>query len=181
MALHSMDPILQLKEDETSTSIMAYTLNAIYWGDVVHKKQFRAATWLQTSAMPELITLFNGKNITTHAGSSLMSTPASEIHIPTNEISIFHVTPPERQPIEIDPNEPNMQMTPVVVHSGNFLIEGNLRISSQRTLTQYLENTHELFYSVYSPSIKCVTIPVMGVLKISYAIVRIKNSVIFTK
>jgi hypothetical protein len=155
---------------------MAYTDNVIYWGEVIHKQQFRAATWLQTSAVPEFLTLFNGKFITTHPGSTLGSTPAKEIHLPINEISIFHVTPPEKQPVEFDPNEPNMKNIPVMVHAGNFLVEGQLRLSAQRTLTQYLENTHETFYSVYFPAIHCLSVPAMGVLKISYAIIRIKSS-----
>ncbi len=175
-------PLLNiLKEDETSASVMAYTRNAIYWGEVIHKKQFRSATWLQTSAMPEFITLMNGKFITTNPGSSLGSTPAGEIHLPTSEITIFHVTPPETHPMVIDPAEANMQTVPVQVHSGNFMIDGKLRISSQKTLSQYLEITHELFYSIYSPEIHCNTIPSMGVLKISYVIVRINNSVLIAR
>ena len=168
----------QLKEDEKLNSVMVYTSHDIYWGDVVLKKQFRASTWLQTSAIPDFITLLNGKVIHTLAGGSPKPILIPESHIPVDEIVLFHLTPPENDLLEYDQNEPNMQTINVTITSGGFELDGKIRISSKTNLTQYLANTHESFYSLYDSSIRCLTMPSFGTIKVKFVIARIKKSIL---
>jgi hypothetical protein len=168
----------QLKEDEKLNSVMVYTSHDIYWGDVVLKKQFRASTWLQTNAIPDFITLLNGKVIHSLVGGVPRPILIPEAYIPVEEIVFFHLTPPDNDPLEYNPNEPNMQTINVTINSGGFELDGKIRISSKTTLTQYLAITHESFYSIYDSSIRCLTMPSFGTIRVKFAIARIKNSIL---
>jgi len=170
-----------LKDDEKLSAVMVYTAYHIYWGDVLMKKQFRTGTWLQTSAIPDYLALTNNKTISTFPGSSLKPISFTEVHIPISQVLIFHVTPPDEDPIKFDPSEPNMQTLNAILQIGNYEIDGKIRISSKINPTQYLQITHEAFYSVYDSIIHCPTMPEMGAFKVPFTIARIQESVLSIK
>lgn len=164
--------------DEKLKSVMIYTLHDIYWGDVVIKQQFRTSTWLQTSAAPDFITLLNGKVIHTLQGGSPHPSQVTEAHVPVPEIMLFHLTPPEVEPIEVDPLAAKMQKIKVSLITGGFEVDGDIEISAKTTLTGYLAITREIYYGIHDASIKCLTMPGFGTIKVNFVIVRIKSSVL---
>lgn len=167
-----------INDDEKLSPVMVYTAHDIYWGDVIIKKQFRTSTWLLTSAVPDVLTLLNGKVIHTLAGGVPRPELISEVHIPINEILLFHMTPPESDLIEPDPSDTLMQTIKVLATAGGFELDGIMRISSHTTIAQYLAITRESFYSIYDSSIRCVSMPSFGTIKVKFVIARIKKTIL---
>lgn len=178
--MDEQQPVIKypINEDEKLSPVMVYTSHDIYWGDVIIKKQFRASTWLQTSAVPDVLTLLNGKMIHTLVGGVPRPESISEVHIPLDEIVLFHMTPPESDLIEPDPSDALMQAIKVSINCGGFELDGTIRISVHSTIAQYLAITRESFYSIYDSSIRCVSMPSFGTVKVKFVIARINKSIL---
>lgn len=168
----------QPQPDEKLNSVMIYTSHDIYWGNVAIKQQFRASTWLQTSAAPDFLTFLNGKVIHTLLGGNPNPIAVPEAHIPFSEVVLFHLTPPEFDQMEVDPNAAKMQSIDISVTSGSFVVDGRVEISAKTTLTGYLTITRETFYGIHDASIRCLTMPSFGTVKVKFVIARIKNSIL---
>ncbi len=174
----SIPPPLPLNNDEHFSAVMVYTDHLIIWGDVAIKKQFRASTWLVTNAAPEVIHLFNTKSIPLVLSGTPKPIPSMDAFIPLSEVRVFHLVPPNFDPIDYDPNEPNMQMLPVRIQSGPFQVEGGLRISTRANLAGYLDIIHQSFLEVHEATILTTSMPSFGKVKVPQTLVRKNNSLI---
>jgi hypothetical protein len=157
---------------EKSAGIMVYLPHGICWGDVVVKEQIRASTWLRTNSAPEYVCIYNAKMLMTTAGGQPRSIMYPELHIPVSYVQAMHLLPPAKDPPDYDTTEPNRKMEPVTVFSGTFKMDGNVRMASQFNLARFLEITHVTFLSLYDVDISCLTMPALGVMKVSFAIIR---------
>jgi hypothetical protein len=159
---------------------MAYTSGAIYGGEVVVKKLIRVSTWLRMHTAPDRICLYNAKVLPTMAGAAARAASFTELHIATNTIQVFHILPPAHDPLDYDPSEPNRRMQPVIILAANVRIDGHLRLSTQTTVSRFLESARETFTAVYDAKITNPQAPAMTVLQVSYVIVRQETSVFAT-
>ncbi len=169
---------ISILDDEKASLVMLYTKTSILIGSVIIKKQFKTSTWLQTVAMPDFVTLHNCKMLESDPQSPPRFTAVREIHIPISQVNIFHLSPPEREDIELDMSAENMQTLNVRLSLGIFTIDGSIQISSKIKLSQYLDVTKEVFYSVYNATIQSPHNENLGKIKVPFAIVRIHNSLL---
>jgi hypothetical protein len=174
----SAPPPVPLNENEYFSSVMVYTDHLIIWGEVVIKKQFRASTWLVTNAAPEQIHLFNTKSIPLLLSGTPKPSSGGNAFIPIGEVKVFHLVPPNFDPIDYDPNEPNMQMLQLRVQSGPFQVEGGLRISTRATLASYLDIIHQSFLEIHEATIFTSLMPSFGKVKVPHTLVQRNNSII---
>jgi hypothetical protein len=174
----AVPPPVPLNSEEYSSSVMVYTDHLIIWGEVVIKKQFRASTWLVTNAAPEQIHLFNTKSIPVVITGTPKPIPATDAFIQLSEVRVFHLVPPNFDPIDYDPNEPNMQMLPVRIQSGPFRVEGGLRISTRANLSSYLDIIHQSFLEIHAATISTALMPTFGKVLVLQTLVRKSNSII---
>lgn len=174
----AVPPPVPVNGEEYFSSVMVYTDHLIIWGEVVIKKQFRASTWLVTNAAPEQLHLFNAKSIPLVISGTPKPIPANDAFIQLSEVRVFHLVPPNFDPIDYDPNEPNMQMLPVRIQSGPFQVEGGLRISTRATLAGYLDIIHQSFLEIHEATILTALMPSFGKVKVPQTLVRKSNSII---
>jgi hypothetical protein len=104
-----------------------------------------------------------------------------EVHLFTNDIMAYHLLPPEREPLDYDPNELNRHFEVVEAVSGFFKFDGNVLLSNLYSIGQYIETTHEKFISLYDAEITYPFVSPQNVLKIPQALVRISNAIFTTK
>jgi hypothetical protein len=165
---HSNIPIGQ---DEKITSVMIYTENLLAWGDVVTKEAIRVSTWLRTQAIPQYIYLHNAKII-----NFSVANPRTQayrgLHFPSREVIAFHIKPPDRDPLDIDPNEPERKMEPVRALVGQFYFDGKLRMSNQTNLERFLDVSSESYTSMYELEITQPHFPSMGAIRAPMALIR---------
>ncbi len=164
--------LIPVGTDEKSYTVMAYMQDSVAWGNVVIKEQIRISTWLRTSAAPDFITIYEGKSLNTTGGGNPKPMSFPEIHLPTKSVLGFHALPPYSDPLDYDPSEPNRRMDPVSVIVGSFRFDALVRLSAITTLGKYIDVTREEFSVLYDLSITCLTVPVLGTMKVPFAIVR---------
>ena len=158
--------------DEKSASIMVYTANSMILGEVVVKKIIRVSTWLRTNSAPDVICLYNARNIIASAGGTPNPLSFAELHVMTNQVLAYHLLPPAQDPIDYDPTEPNRRMQPITVLSGLAQIDGLIRMASSTSVGKFLEVTHETYSAVYDAQIKFPAMPSLGAMKVPYILVR---------
>jgi hypothetical protein len=164
-------------EDEKVSSVMAYTLNGIFWGEVITKSAIRVSTWLRTNSAPDYITLYNARALNTNLSGNPNPALFHDLHIPTPQIIAFHLLPPAKDPLDYDPEEPNRKMELVTILQGNFRIDGKLRLSQQTVLGKYLEVTREQFTPMYEADLRCLTMTALGAMHVPYVLVRQNSSI----
>jgi len=173
----NLSPVPLGAEDKL-TSVMIYLPQAIFWGDIVLRKQFRASTWLSTNAVPDIFHLYNPKAIFESNSANPKPSQLNELMITTGSILAYHLVPPNFDPVDINPNEVNMQMRSVDAFLGSYQFSGKLRISTKQTLLTYLEITHVTFLSLYDVTIQNTFMPNLVMMKIPFALIR-KETTIF--
>lgn len=161
-----------LGPDDKVAQIMAYTANALYWGEAVVKELIRVSTWLRTNTAPDRICLYNAHALMTSLGAAARPMQFKELHIATSQINVFHLMPPAKDPLDYDPTEPNRRMQPVTILISNFRIDGNMRLASSTSLAKFLEVTHETFSAIYDVQISNPAIPSFGTISVPYALIR---------
>jgi hypothetical protein len=158
---------------------MVYLTNQLCWGKVIVKDQIRISTWLRTNAAPEYVTLHQANLLLVQSGKNLKPQSGLTLHIPVSLIGAMHLIPPEKDPIDYDPNEPNRRMEPISIFVGSFQFKGNVRLSSSTTVSRYLEVTHETFSALYDVEITNPLLEFFGVVKTPFVLVR-QNLSIYT-
>lgn len=179
MTQNASTPPYTLAPDEKAAQVMAYTYNNLYWGDVVVKERIRISTWLRTNSAPERITIYNAKAMNVLSGAQVRPIAFSELNLAVPQILAFHLMPPAKDPLDYDPTEPNRKMDPVSVIVSSFRIDGNLRLSSQSSLSKYLEVNREDFTGVYDAKISNTVIPSLGIISVPFLLVR-QETAVFT-
>ena len=165
---HSNIPI---QPDEKITSVMIYTDNLLAWGEVVTKEAIRVSTWLRTQAIPQYFYLHNAQIINFSVACPICLCFRG-LHLPSGEVIAFHIKPPERDPLDIDPNEPMRKMEPVTALVGQFSFNGKLRMSNQTNLERFLDVANESYTSIYDLEITQPHFPSMGTIRAPMALVR---------
>ena len=168
-----------LAEDEKVVQVMIYTLNSLFWGEVVVKSVIRVSTWLRTNTFPDWIPLSNAGSIVTTSGTAPHTFTYTELFVPVPQIIAFHLLPPASDPIDFDPTEPNRRMEPVNAILGSFQVKGNLRIAASSSLKRYLEVTRENYTSLYDAEITNLVLPAFGPVKVPYILIR-QGAAVFT-
>jgi hypothetical protein len=173
-------PVLSvpLGTEDNLASVMIYLPRAIYWGDIVIRKQFKPSTWLCTSSVPDILHLTNAKVIFESSQTTPKVLTLNELMIPSLSILAYHLVPPNFDPLDIDPDEKNMQMLKIDAFLGAYQFSGSLRISTIQTLQTYLEITHVNYLSLYDVSIQNTFNNSLGIVKVPYALLR-KESTVF--
>jgi hypothetical protein len=161
-----------LGREEKIIPVMVYTATSICMGDVVLKEQLRGSIWLRTNAAPDNICLFNARVLNVNNSGTPKQLLFSEIHISVAQIHIFHMVPPNQDPLDYDVKEPNRKLEPVSILCDTYRIDGLIRMSTQSTLAKYVELTRETFNSLYEAEISCLLLPALGIIKAPYVIVR---------
>lgn len=166
-----------LGPEEKAAQVMAYTTNSLYWGEVVVKEVIRVSTWLRTNSAPDRVCLYNARALATGSAAPTRPMQFRELYISTNNILIFHLVPPAKDPLDYDPSEPNRMMQPISILVGSFRVDGNLRLSSHSNVSKFLEVTHETFTTVYDAHISNPSNPAFGSIAVPYVLVRQETGV----
>ena len=179
--MNDKPPAYTLAADEKSAQVMIYTLNTLFWGDVVVKTVIRVSTWLRTNTVPDWISLYNAGSIITTSGTAPRTTSFAEVAVPIQQIIAFHLLPPATDPLDYDASEPNRRMEPVNALIGTFQVKGLLRINSSSNLRRYLEVTRENYTPIYDAEITNLILPAFGPLKVPYILIRQVSAVFTTR
>lgn len=179
MSVEAEQQIYQLQEGEKATEVMVYTDTLLIWGQVITKVAIRVSTWLRTPAIPQFMCIYEAHVL--RFGSGGISKPQNyqELYLPSSQIIAFHIKPPERDPLDYDPNEPMRKMEPATALVGWFHFDGALRMSTQTNIARFLDVTKEPFITMYDIEITQPSSPSGGVMRVPYALVRGEN-VIFS-
>lgn len=161
-----------LGPDDKVAQVMAYTANALYWGEVVVRSIIRVSTWLRTNNAPDRLALYNVKVIYTQGSAPSKPLQFSEVYLATTQVLAFHMTPPARDPVDYDPTEPNRRMLAVTMLVGSFRVDGHLRLAERTNLSRFLEATRENFTAVYDAKVSNPANPAFGVINTPFLLVR---------
>jgi hypothetical protein len=172
MAVQPKPLPVQVGDDENVTSIMVYTENYLYWGEVVTKKAIRVSTWLRTNAAPDSVCIYNAMAMLPVGGSGLKPFNYPELHLPAGQILSYHILPPASDPLDFDPREENRRMEEISAIVGQFRMEGQLRMAMRIDLSRYIEISRETFTALYNVSISHPLLPNFNLPKIPYVLVR---------
>ncbi len=168
-----------LAADEKSAQVMIYTLNALFWGEVVVKTVIRVSTWLRTNTVPDWIPLYNAGSIVTTSGTPPHTNSFVEVAVPVPQIIAYHLLPPAEDVLDYDTTEPNRRMEPVNALIGTFQVKGLLRINSSSNLRRYLEVTREAYTPIDDAEVTNLILPAFGPIKVPYVLIR-QGSAVFT-
>jgi hypothetical protein len=159
-------------EGEKVTPVMVYTANTLIWGDLFTKEAIKVSVWLRTAMAPQYVSIHQAQVITLGGAGPIKPFGYDELHIPTPQVIAFHIKPPDREPLDYDPNEPHRKMEPVTALVGSFRFEGTLRMSDQTNLERYLDVTSESYTMVYEVAISQPAIPSMGIIRVPMALAK---------
>lgn len=179
MSQNTSTPPYTLASDEKTAQVMAYTYNNLYWGEVVVKERIRVSTWLRTNSAPERLTIYNAKVMNVISATQARPLAYKELNLAVPQILAFHMMPPARDPLDYDSTEPNRKMEPVSVIVSSFRVDANLRLSSQSSLSKYLEVNRENFTGLYDAKISNMVISSMGIISVPFLLVR-QETAVFT-
>ena len=177
MSQTSTTPSYPIASDEKSAHVMVYTINNLYWGEVVTKELIRVSTWLRTNSVPDRINLYNAHAINIISGGQPRPQTFTDINLALSQILAFHLVPPAKDPLDYDPTEPNRKMEPVTLLVSTFRIDGSLRLSAKTPLAKFLEVTRENYTGVYDAKITNLAISGLGTISVPFLLVRQENTV----
>lgn len=165
-------PAYHLEPGEKVVPVMVYTATTILCGDVVIKEQIRASTWLRTNIAPDWIPLLNARCILANTTGETKPVILPQAFVATSEVVIFHLMPPQTDPLDYDPNEPNRKMEPVTVLAGPYRIDAFIRLAARANLAHFIDVSHETFTSLYNAEITRIDLPSRQPMRIPYILVR---------
>ena len=172
-------PVNALEPGMKAMPVMVYTAQILAWGDIHIYESLRVSVILQSSTVPDYISLYSAKQINLDSGAD--STPVSfpELHIPTPIIIAFHLMPSHTEPLDYDENEPNRKMEPILAQVGKFKFNAYARMSSQTNIKSYVEVARSEFISLYDLEIFQSNKPNQQPMKVVTAQVR-RTTAIFS-
>jgi hypothetical protein len=159
-------------EGEKVTPVMVYTSNTLIWGDLYTKEAIKVSVWLRTANAPQYVCLHQAQVITLGGAGPIKPYSYDELHVPTAQVIAFHIKPPDREPVDYDPDEPNRKMESITALVGTFRFDGTLRMSNQTRLERYLDVITESYTMIYEVAISQPAIPAMGVIRVPMALTR---------
>ncbi len=147
-----------LASDEKATLVLAYTHDMLVRGEVVTKDNARVGVWLRTDGAPNYIHLLNTQ-VLVFGGGPPKSLSYTEFFLPTQDVVIFHVSPPNNEPLDYSPDEKNRAMDTICVLLGMFMFKGKIRYSAQTGLGSSLEVARTAWMSLYEVDVSNPTMP----------------------
>lgn len=168
----------QTDADEKVVPVMIYTSNYLYLGDVIVKNIVRVNTWLRTNMAPDIIHLHRVNCLQTLTGDTSKSLFFPEVYIPSIQVNAFHIMPPNKEPLDYDPNEPNRRMEPMTALIGPFRMDGNVRIAAKSDLSKFIELAHETFSALYDVEISLPGMQSFRTIRVPFVLAR-QNTTIF--
>lgn len=163
---------IELQPGEKITPVMIYTLNSLAWGSVVTKEAIRVSLWLRTPMAPQYISLLNAQVMSVGGSEPGKPQPFRELLIPSSQVVAIHLTPPESDPLDYDPDEPHRKMAPTTALVGSFRFDGKIRMSDMTDLNRYLDVSTETFTPLYEVEISQPAIPALGVIRVPFCLLR---------
>jgi hypothetical protein len=170
-----------LASDEKMVQVMLYTNQALWWGTVIMKEKWRVHAWLRTSAVPEIIHIYNARLKLQGTPEKHKPIAVKDAHILTSDIIAYHLLPPDKEDLDYDVNEPNRHMEAVVAFAGFFRFDGNVILSNLYNIGKYVETTHERFVSMYEVEIIYPYSSDQAPLKVPHALVKLSTAVLASK
>jgi hypothetical protein len=147
-----------LAPNEKLVMVMVYTQNMLVRGELIAPESVRVSIWLRNQGISNYIHLVNSQ-VLMLGGGAPKSIEYSEMYIPTNQVTAFHIAPPVADPLDFEADETNRTMTSVTALAGSFLIKAKIRISSQTDLGQSLDIVRTPWLSLYEAEITNPTMP----------------------
>ena len=147
-----------LASGEKTTLVLAYTHNMLVRGEAVTNETVRVGVWLRTEAAPNYLHLLNAQ-VLVFGGAAPRSLSYSEFFLPTLDVAIFHIAPPNNEPMDYSPDEKNRSMDAVSVLLGTFMLKGKIRFSSQTGMGASLEVARTTWMSLYEVDVTNPLLP----------------------
>jgi len=165
--------------EEQFSQVMVYTPESLYWGSIILRKTIRVSTWLRTSANPESIALYQANTLRFDT-SETRPHPYGEIHIPIDQVRIFHLMPPAQDPLDYDPTQPNLRLEPVTAQSGHYLVKGKLHMPVHGGINHYFSVNRVTFSGMYDVEISHSLRINMTPIRVPYVVIRVSTTVFAT-
>jgi hypothetical protein len=147
-----------LAPDEKATLVLAYTHDMLIRGDAVTKDNVRVSVWLRTDGAPNYIHLLNAQ-VLVFGGGAPKPLSYPEFFLPVQDVVIFHMAPPNSDPLDYSADEKNRSMDTVNVLLGTFTLKGKVRYSSQTGLGSSLEVARTTWMSFYEVDVSNPYLP----------------------
>jgi hypothetical protein len=149
-------------EDEKLTTVMIYTHDGLYRGDVVSKVSVvRVSLWLRSQGVPDFFHMLKPQVLLFGSGAA-KTLNFSEMFISRADVIAFHLVPPASDPVDYEADEKNRLVVPVTAMVGTFLFAGNLRVSAQTGLKTSIEGSRSNWMSAYEVDITNPYLPQMA-------------------
>jgi hypothetical protein len=161
-----------LGPEEKVSLVMAYTQTGLMRGEVVTRESVRINTWLRTDSAPDYIHLYKLQWLQASGGGAIKSLAYPELLLPAPLMIGFHLAPPSDEPLDYNVREDNRINKPVTVLMGLFVVNGNIRTTSQTDLITSLQISHSPWLSLYDAEISSPTITQMPPIQIPMLLVR---------
>jgi hypothetical protein len=151
-----------IQSDEKTTPVMLYGRDKLIRAEVITKSGIMVSRWLRTPAAPAYLHVLKANVLSFGSGTPRVNN-FEEMFFPTNECLVFHLTPPNSDPLDYDADEHNRLMLPISLLVGSFLMQGKVRISAQIDLSTTLEGMRNPWLSFYEITITNPSLPQMRV------------------
>ena len=142
-------PVNALEPGMKAMPVMVYTANFLAWGDIHINENLRVNIILQSTTVPDYISLYEAKEMNLDHGANSAPIAFAELHIPTPMIIAFHLMPSHTEPLDYDEAEPNRKMEPILAQIGRFNFNAYARMSTHTNIKSYVEVARSEFISLY--------------------------------
>jgi len=160
-----------LGPEEKVSIVMAYTQTGLVRGEIMTRESMRINTWFRTDSAPDIIHLYKPQWLQS-SGGAFKNIAYTELLLPVPLIIGFHLAPPAQEPLDYNAREDNRVNKSVTILLGLFVVNGNVRISTQTDLVTSLQISHSPWISVYEAEISSPQLPQMPPLQIPMLLVR---------
>jgi hypothetical protein len=160
-----------LGPEEKVSVVLAYTQTGLVRGEIVTRESVRINTWFRTDSAPDYIHLHKSQWLQV-SGGALKTLAYTELLMPVPLIIWFHLAPPAQEPLDYNVREDNRVNKSVTILLGLFVVNGNVRISTQTDLVTSLQISHSPWISVYEAEISSPQLPQMPPLQIPMLLIR---------
>jgi len=177
MTVQTLNSTIELHPGEVATSMMFYTANGLIWGDIVHHESILPTRILTGVTVPEFLTIHNAQIM--FAQMNFIGKPMKrrEVYLPTGQVLLYHLTPPQKDQLDYDPTEPNRKMAQVNFLTPPFTVQGEMRISEVTTVRSNLEVLKSTFIAFYNLEITHANNPNMKPIRTTMGYVRSRQSI----
>jgi len=166
--------------ESKESPIMIYNRQSLIWGKAISKPAIRVSIWLNTEMAPMYMSVSDAKVIL--MGSTTPKTfnyPILSVH--TQQVIAYHLLPPADEAPYFDPDEPNRKMEPVTAVVGNLHFDGNIRMSAQTDVDNYLNVSKANFLELFDITASFPMVPSLGNVQAPFMLLRQSEAIIMPK